>query len=408
MRFIVLAVLVGIAFWYSTRAGMRVRSARVGLALLTGLVIRIAVSLVTTHYDLVGTTGDPTTYEVNSTYLAAGWRVASSVQPPATITKNLAMVIWNALLNTIPGPPALHTSTALVAVVAASMGIGLIVCATHRALFELDRIVRERVVFRTAILCSIIPSVLYATTQNLKEGYQVLGMGLVIDGMSHFLGPKRRVAPARIVLGALIVGLTRPALLIFVPVLVLAPFAVRSTRNRVRAIGAVLGLATGITVILPLAGGAVLRTQFLNTASLGGGSKLSMPAGRVGSTAVTVVRSVWATEPWFVVRSPLGLLSWIESITLGTSLAWALVRLARSAFRGRLRPFVLGLSVLCLLPAWVIAASTGNGGALVRYRTPFLITALPLIALATASRRGTIESSRRRGLTSRSETTRTI
>ena len=74
MRFVVLALLLALAYWYSVRVGMRVGSASVGTVLVGGVALRLVVSLLSTHGDLIGNTADPTTYEVGSGYLSAGWR----------------------------------------------------------------------------------------------------------------------------------------------------------------------------------------------------------------------------------------------------------------------------------------------------------------------------------------------
>lgn len=395
MRFVVLALLLALAYWYSVRVGMRVGSASVGTVLVGGVALRLVVSLLSTHGDLIGNTADPTTYEVGSGYLSAGWHVASSVQPPATIGKNFAMVLINALVAGLPGSPSLHTSTALVAVTASSIGIALVIGATYRGLADIERRLRQKVVFRTAVLCSILPSVLYATSQNFKEAYQVLGIGLVLDGMSRFLGPGRRVTPVRVLSGAAIVAAARPVLIVLVPMFLVVPYAARLLLGRLRSVAAAVGLVALLLVALPLAGGSTLRTQFENTASLGGGSQLSLPAGRFGSSALTLIRAVWATEPWLLVRSALGIVNWLESLAIGTMLAWAYVRVGRSAIRGRVRPFMFALATLAIVPAWLVAASTGNGGALVRYRAPFLVVALPLVAAASVARTGTVERRRR-------------
>ena len=73
--------------------------------------------------------------------------------------------------------------------------------------------------------------------------------------------------------GAAIVAAARPVLIVLVPMFLVVPYAARLLLGRLRSVAAAVGVVALLLVALPLAGGSTLRTQFENTASLGGGSQ---------------------------------------------------------------------------------------------------------------------------------------
>jgi hypothetical protein len=241
-----------------------------------------------------------------------------------------------------------------------------------------------------------LPSLMYWTSTISKEAIVILGMGFFICGIGLvFEGRKSFSGVLLMVFGSAITGVVRPNITLLLLVSAVAALLLPWSRTVIRRTNPTVRLAAVIVLLLVLIPVVAATRQLLHLApdqgfiqgglnvaqsesSIGGNSSFAVatPTSFIG-VPYAIISVLFRPFPWEV-RTPLMLLSSLESLGLIVWSARVILRWHRRLIRPRLDGLML-MSIMYLLVFCFLFSSLGNFGLLVRERVqvlPFLLIIL--------------------------------
>lgn len=355
-------------------AGISSSSRVLSRTFVYALIARTAVGAAQSGYSLFLPNADSVGYVARGQLILTQHSFSNTLA--GVDTNQVGIIATNAWVSLFRGPVPTMVMMSCLAALVSSLAVVVALMPFFRNVDQSAGIGRSRMALLVVAILS--PSLLFWGSQDLKEPFLMLGLALFVYGF-HTGWPNRAIYAS---IGVLVCLAYRPYIGALVLVVGLLFALVRLGRHRFPRTSLTFAVGTALVLSATYGKNVVgvdISEQQMYSQLAGGNSVVDVAGGQYGGLA-SLGQIFFSPLPWQIPHGLQAMLTYVESLGLGSLMLLYLVRMMRRQYHLR-NDGVLVTLLLYITAATIYGRGLANSGTLARERSPFLLILLPLLFL---------------------------